>query len=61
MKLKEIMAEVKSGRVFGEYQPHLGVVEFHKRGLTNSMRLADGCGREFQTQVLLTAFLEKKN
>ena len=60
MKLKEIMAEVKSGRVFGEYQPHLGVVEFHKRGLTNSMRLADGCGREFQTQVLLTAFLEQK-
>ena len=69
MKPQEIMAEPKSGRVFGEYLAHLGVVEFQKRGyphahllyalkkkqgLTNSTSLANGCGSEFQTNVLLT-------
>lgn len=28
MKLKEIMAELKSGRPFGPYVSHLGVIEF---------------------------------
>ena len=32
MKLKEIMAELKSGKVFGPYLAHLGVIEFQKRG-----------------------------
>ena len=32
MKKEEIMAELKSGRVFGEYLAHLGVAEFQKRG-----------------------------
>ena len=32
MKLEEIMAELKSGKVFGPYLAHLGVIEFQKRG-----------------------------
>ena len=31
MKLEEIMAELKSCKVFGPYMAHLGVIEFQKR------------------------------
>ena len=32
MKLKEIMAELESGKVFDPYLAHLGVIEFKTRG-----------------------------
>ena len=32
MKLKEIVAEIRSGKVFGPYISHCGVTEFQKRG-----------------------------
>ena len=32
MKLKEIMAELKSGKVFSPYLAHVGVIEFQKKG-----------------------------
>lgn len=36
MKLKEIMAELKSGKVFPPYLAHLGVIEFQKRGFPHA-------------------------
>ena len=35
MKLQEIMAELMSGKVFGPYLAHLGVLKFQKRGALN--------------------------
>ena len=32
MKLREVMAELKSGKVFCPCLAHLGVIEFQKRG-----------------------------
>ena len=32
-KLEEIMAELKSGEVFGPYLAHLGVIEFQKEAI----------------------------
>lgn len=32
LKLKEIMAVLKSGKIFGAYDSHLSVIEFQKRG-----------------------------
>ena len=37
MKLKEIMAELKSGKVFGPYLAHLGVIEFQQRGYPHAL------------------------
>ena len=37
MKLKEIMAELKSCKVFGPYLAHLGVIEFQQRGYPHAL------------------------
>lgn len=36
VKLVQIMADLKSGKVFGEYDYHMYVIEFQKRGLPHS-------------------------
>ena len=69
IKLEEIMAELKSCKVFGPYLAHLGVIEFQERGYPHALlvytfkakglniwtRWTNGCGCEIQTRVLLTA------
>ena len=37
IKLKEIMAELKSGKVFGPYLAHFGVIEFQQRGYPHAL------------------------
>lgn len=36
VKLAKIMADLKGGKVFGEYDYHMYVIEFQKRGLPHS-------------------------
>ncbi len=36
LKLKEIMKELKSGKVFGPYKSHLSVIEWQKRGFPHA-------------------------
>ena len=37
MKLKEVMAELKGGKVFGPYLADLGVIEFQQRGYPHAL------------------------
>ena len=37
IKLKEIMAELKSCKVFGPYLAHFGVIEFQQRGYPHAL------------------------